>query len=67
MLYVAFANQDRSSGLLSVATGKAIFPFESLSGYDSYIRLIDNDQKVVIYNGEGDIDVWDLFYNWSTF
>ncbi len=67
MLFVGFAEYSHTSGLVNMATRKAIFPFNSLFGWHQYIRMIDRDHKLLVYNQEGEIDVWDLRYNWSTY
>jgi hypothetical protein len=38
-----------------------------LAGWHEYTRLFEEDQKVLVYNEWGDVNIWKIKYGWYQF
>jgi hypothetical protein len=70
-LVLSSVGYDESPCLYNVVAGAWLKTFDRIRGHSwgwlNYTRLIDGDRQLLIYDQEGNIAIYDIRFEWSTF
>lgn len=66
-LFVAGAAGADHSLLLNILTRKVVNFGSNLWGAHNYVRLLDQDKKVILFNQEGEIGIYTIRRAWSSY